>query len=144
MHGGNVQSNWEKRRSAPGQKVEYKIQGERKNMRITQYLKYLALFPLMLFVICGAAKAQSIVTGAINGTVTDASGAVVADANVTLTSEATQEKQSVVTGPTGAFQFPLLKPGPYNVTVEKTGFRRALQKTEVQLGQTSTVNAKLE
>ena len=38
-------------------------------MRITQYLKYLALFPLMLFVICGGAKAQSIVTGAINGTV---------------------------------------------------------------------------
>jgi len=113
-------------------------------MGIKQYVKYLAVFPLMLFVLCSPAKAQSIVTGAVSGTVLDSSGAAVADANVTLTSEETQEKQTAVTGPSGTFQFPLLKPGRYSVAVEKTGFRRALQKTEVQLGQTATVNAKLE
>ena len=50
----------------------------------------------------------------------------------------------MVTGPAGSFQLPLLKPGRYSVTVEKAGFRRVQQKTEVQLGQTSTVVAKLE
>jgi Carboxypeptidase regulatory-like domain len=55
-----------------------------------------------------------------------------------------RKKQSVVTGPAGSFQLPLLKPGRYSVTVEKAGFRRVQQKTEVQLGQTSTVVAKLE
>ena len=113
-------------------------------MRSRQCLKYLILLPLILFVTCGAAKAQSIVTGAINGTVTDASGAVVAEASVTVVNEATQETQTAVTGPNGAFQFSLLKPGRYSVTAEKSGFRKATQKSEVLLGQTSTVNAKLE
>jgi len=44
-------------------------------MRSKQYLKYLVLFSLVLLVICGAAHAQSIVTGAVTGTITDASGA---------------------------------------------------------------------
>src|ERR1700747_2865163 len=113
-------------------------------MRNRRYQQSLILFLLMMFFVCGLANAQSIVTGAINGTVTDASGAVVEGANVTLVSEATQETQTAVTGPNGAFQFSLLKPGRYSVTIEKTGFRRATQKSEVLLGQTSTANAKLE
>jgi Carboxypeptidase regulatory-like domain/TonB-dependent Receptor Plug Domain len=113
-------------------------------MKNQKYLKYIFLIPMILLAIGVETNAQSIVTGAINGTVTDASGAVVAGANVTLVSEATQETQTVVTGPNGTFQFSLLKPGRYSVTIEKTGFRKATQKSEVLLGQTSTANAKLE
>jgi hypothetical protein len=118
-------------------------------MKNTRYLKYTFLIPAFLLAIgllaMGAGtNAQSIVTGAINGTVTDASGAVVEGANVTLVSEATQETRTAVTGPGGTFQFSLLKPGRYSVTVEKAGFRKALQKSEVQLGQTATANTKLE
>jgi hypothetical protein len=113
-------------------------------MRSKQYLKYLVLSSLLLLVICGAVNAQSIVTGAIGGTVIDASGALVTDAKVTLASEATQETQSAVTGPTGTYQFPFLKPGKYSVIVEKAGFRRMVEKSEVLLGQTTTVNARLE
>jgi hypothetical protein len=113
-------------------------------MRSKQYLKYLVLFSLVLLVICGAAHAQSIVTGAVTGTMTDASGAVVTDAKVTLVSEETQETQTAVTGPTGTYLFPLLKPGKYSVTVQKAGFRRIVNKSEVLLGQTTTINAKLE
>ena len=72
-------------------------------MRNRRYQQYLILFPLMMFFVCGLTNAQSIVTGAINGTVTDASGAVVEGANVTLVSEATQETQTAVTGPNGTF-----------------------------------------
>ena len=114
-------------------------------MRIERYLKYLSLCLLLaLSVIGGMANAQSIVTGAISGTVTDASGAVVVDANITLVSEETQEMQTAVTGPTGTYQFALLKPGKYDLSVEKSGFRGVRQKSEVLLGQTLTVNAKLE
>ena len=113
-------------------------------MRGKQYLKYLVLYSLILPVICGAVKAQSIVTGGISGTVTDASGAVITDAKVTLVNEATQETQAAITGLAGTYQFPLLKPGKYSVTVEKAGFRRIVDKSEVLLGQTTTVNAKLE
>jgi hypothetical protein len=99
---------------------------------------------MMFLVMCSAAKAQSIVTGAISGTVTDPSGAVVSDANVTLVNEATRESQSAVTGATGSFQFPLLKPGRYVLTIQKAGFRRMLERPEVLLGQTTTLNTKLE
>ena len=113
-------------------------------MRNKRYLKYIFLIPIIFLAIGLGASAQSIVTGAINGTVTDASGAVVADANVTLVSEATQETQTAVTGPNGTFQFSLLKPGRYSITIERAGFRKTTQKSEVLLGQTTTANAKLE
>ena len=118
-------------------------------MKNTKYLKCTFLIPAILLAIgllaIGAGtNAQSIVTGAINGTVTDASGAIVEGANVTVVSEATQETRTTVTGPGGTFQFSLLKPGRYSVTVEKTGFRKAVQKSEVLLGQTASANAKLE
>ena len=38
----------------------------------------------------------------------------------------------------------MLKPGKYDVAIEKAGFRRVTQKTDVLLGQTTAVNARLE
>jgi hypothetical protein len=113
-------------------------------MKNRKYLKYIFLLPAILLATGVRSNAQSIVTGAVSGTVTDASGAVVADASVTLVSEATQETRTAVTGANGVFQFALLKPGPYDITVEKTGFRKSLQKANVMLGQTASLNAKLE
>jgi hypothetical protein len=113
-------------------------------MKNTRYLKYIFLIPAILLAIGAGTNAQSIVTGAVNGTVTDASGAVVEGANVTLVSEATQETRTAVTGPGGTFQFSLLKPGRYSITIEKAGFRKAVQKSEVLLGQTASANTKLE
>ncbi len=105
-------SKGEKRRVAlAGQSVKLKTQGERKTMRHTQFFKCLLLFSLMILLLYRPANAQSIVTGAVSGTVTDASGAVVTDAKVTLVNEATQESKSNVTGATGTYQFALLEPG---------------------------------
>jgi hypothetical protein len=113
-------------------------------MRSKQLLRPLSLLSLVVLLFIGGVKAQSIVTGAISGTVTDASGAVITDAKVTLTNEATQETQSVSTNDSGIYQFPLLKPGKYAIAVEKTGFRRITQKTEALLGQTTSLNVRLE
>jgi len=110
----------------------------------SKLLNLLFLLPLLVFFAGSNAKAQSIVTGALSGTVFDPSGAVVPGVQVTLTNEATQETQSISTGDAGLYQFSLLKPGRYTVSVEKAGFHKLTQKSDVLLGQTTTLNIKLE
>jgi len=63
------------------------------------------------------------------GRVTDASGAVVANATVTVTNEATRVTATSHTSQTGDWVVPYLSPGNYAVKVESGGF-----KTETQTG----------
>src|SRR5262249_2715708 len=71
-----------------------------------------------------ATGAQTIV-GRISGVVTDPSGAVVPGATVTVTSEATGQPRTVVTGPSGFYLVTDLPAGDYTVAVEIEGFRKA-------------------
>jgi hypothetical protein len=73
--------------------------------------------------LAGTALAQSIVTGALTGVVTDPTGAIVPNTKVTLTSTETGEAISQTTGATGAFTFPLLKPGSYKLGLSLQGFQ---------------------
>ena len=59
----------------------------------------------------------------INGTVTDPTGAVVSDANVTITNTDTGAKRDTVTGSGGEYAEPYLPPGHYSVTVSHPGFK---------------------
>ena len=82
-------------------------------------------------------RAQS-TYGSLTGTVTDASGAAVAGATVTLTNTATEEKQIQSTGETGLYSFVNLSPGDYRLVVEKNGFKRVDRSSViVQVQQTS-------
>ena len=102
---------------------------------------------MILIGLClGAAvsHAQSIITGAVSGTITDPSGAILPNATVTLVNTATGDTQSGKTNTSGVYLFPLLKPGDYTVTVEQSGFRVAVAKVTVTLGQTATADLKLE
>jgi hypothetical protein len=65
-------------------------------------------------------------TGAITGTVTDPTGAVVPKARVTGTNEGTNATREALTNDDGDFTFALLPPGHYRVAVEKAGFRRSV------------------
>ena len=65
-------------------------------------------------------------TGSILGTVTDASGAVVPAAAVTVTNMDTNITTSVVTNGTGDFVATLLPIGRYSVAVEAKGFKKAV------------------
>jgi len=87
--------------------------------------------------------AQNIVTGGITGTVTDPSGAMVSNAQINLKSNSTGEAQTTKTGATGLYNFPLLKPGSYTVTISQTGFRSVSETVEVQLGMIASANIKL-
>ena len=71
-------------------------------------------------------------TTSIHGTVTDASGAIITNAKVTLTDPDSGFQRSVMTGAAGDYQFVQLTPGSYNLTVEMAGFR-AYKETSIQL-----------
>ena len=70
---------------------------------------------------CGLAHAQAV--GAITGTVTDPSGAVIPGVKVTATRAETGISQSTVTSGAGTYTIPNLVVGTYNVTAEAQGFK---------------------
>lgn len=69
--------------------------------------------------------------GSVVGTVNDASGAAMPQANVTLTNAGTGDRRTSQTDGSGSYQFVNLTPGQYRVEVEKTGFRRFLRENVV-------------
>jgi hypothetical protein len=87
---------------------------------------------------------QSLTTGAITGTITDPSGAAMANATVTLTNNNTGATQTTTTNSTGGYRFALLNPGSYTVSTEPQGFQGAKQTVVVAVGQASTTDIKLQ
>src|ERR1700761_5361537 len=85
-----------------------------KKSRITSMLLALALLALP-----GRAQIRS---GTITGSVLDASGAAITDANVTVSNTATNVSYSTHTNQDGLFTVPYLENGTYSVVVTKTGF----------------------
>jgi len=95
-------------------------------------MKVRAAVFLSLLVVSNLSLWSQTGTTSMHGTVTDASGAIVTNARVTLNSPASGFERSVVTGTSGEYQFVQLTPGSYNLTVEMSGFR-AYKETGVQL-----------
>ena len=89
--------------------------------------------------------AQTAATGALTGTISDTSGAVVPGATVTVTRNETGEARLVVSESDGSFRLPLLDPGTYMINVQKTGFKTATQSNvQVLVTETNVVNISLE
>src|SRR5579875_1975067 len=83
-------------------------------------------------------------TGAINGTVTDPTGAVVPGARIILHNVATGAERSAVTNSTGVYVFPDVLPGQYTLQVTKQGFNTTTEKAfTLFVNQTSTHNITL-
>ena len=101
-----------------------------------------ALVCLALFATAG--RAQSLISGDVEGAITDASGAVVPNASVTLKSTDTGSTQTTASNASGAYRFTLLKPGHFTVSVSLDGFRTAERAVEVAVGQIVSANLTLE
>ncbi|MDQ1469886.1 MAG: hypothetical protein QOJ99_1366, partial [Bryobacterales bacterium] len=82
---------------------------------------------------------------AINGTVTDSSGAIIAGAMVELTSTLNGFHRNSATGTNGLYQFPSLAVGSYAVSISKTGFKPfEITGVDLVFGQVRTLDVKLE
>jgi len=84
---------------------------------------------LLAFVVLGSSLLMGqTFRGGVVGTVTDASGAAIADAKVTVTSQETGLTRTVQTDDQGNFHFSELPVGAYAVTASKQGFRTETSK----------------
>jgi len=98
----------------------------------------------LLFLTAKPASAQ-IAASVLNGTVMDASGAVVPNAKVTISSPTTGFSRSVVTSSIGTYSTGEVAPGVYSVSVEATGFMKVLVLSmTLYVGQTSTQDFRLQ
>jgi hypothetical protein len=85
------------------------------------------------------------VSGTILGTVTDSSGAVVANAKVTIVNEGTGLTRVVTADSNGEYTAPALPTGHYTITSEMTGFKTvALSNIELGVDQRVRINIKHE
>jgi hypothetical protein len=98
----------------------------------------------LLVVVCSLAFAQRDL-GTITGTVSDAQGASVPNAKVSIVNTATGVSYDTVTTDTGSYTRPALNPGTYTVTVEAPGFQKAQQSNVIITpGQPVAVNLTLQ
>ncbi len=104
-----------------------------------------ALFVLLLF--AGAAdRATAQSTAVLKGTVTDSTGAAVANAKVTARNQATGVESTTQTDSAGAYLFPTISIGVYRLEVTASGFQTAILgnlKLEVASSVTQDVQLKV-
>src|SRR5271156_6393308 len=105
-------------------------------------LHHLAVLCFALFALSFTVKAQD---AAIVGTVTDPSGASVANVKITVTNSETSLTHTVTTNDSGQYVFPELKIGHYDAKAEANGFKTAEQKGIVlQVGDRSRIDFQMQ
>ena len=83
--------------------------------------------------------------GTLNGTVMDATGAVVPGATVVITNAATGIENRTSTTSAGAYTVPYLPSGTYTIRVSAPGFRTSIRENVIlRVGQMLTVNIALD
>lgn len=103
-------------------------------------MKKLALLILALKLGMPVAVFGQVPTGAIAGMITDATGARIPGAKVTITSSQTGLKRALVTSDVGTYSAAALLPGLYEVTADAPGFARVARAATVDAGSTTDVN----
>ena len=84
--------------------------------------RHVVLIALVLIFTGPPASAQQNAT--LTGVVVDSSAVVIPDVAVLLTNSDTGETYTTSTNETGAYTIPFIKPGNYEITVEKAGFKK--------------------
>ena len=119
-------------------------------VRFSQFPSWFACLTLCLSItaLCALtatlALAQSTSTGTIAGIITDASGAVVNGANITLTDTSTKTTRSATSNEAGRYVLVNVDPGQYELSVSKQGFSTTKTQTKVTVGSAVTINLSLE
>jgi hypothetical protein len=110
---------------------------------VTKIIFAISLALLAVLMLPGTLKAQSLISGNIAGTVTDATGAAVPNATVTVTSKASGAIQTAVSNGTGGYHVSLLEPGDYTLAVTAQGFQQTTTTVSVNAGVVTSANISL-
>jgi Carboxypeptidase regulatory-like domain len=97
----------------------------------------------LLLCLAGVALAQTD-TARLVGTITDASGAVVANATVAVTNTGTGRTMTVQTGGSGEYTVNALPAGKYHIEVKQTNFKTATADFTLEVSQVQEISLKLE
>jgi hypothetical protein len=100
---------------------------------------------LLLLLVCSLCVAAQTVTGTLNGTVTDSTGAVVPNVEVIAKNVETGAERTTKTNAEGFYNMPFLPLGAYDVIIQAAGFKK-ITKTGVviELNKTTVSSFKLE
>lgn len=107
------------------------------------------ILPLFVAVVFAAAvvlpaSAQTSGTGTISGTVTDATGAAIANASVLISNTDTGVTRTITSNGAGEYTAPFLQPGHYQVTIGGGAFSKIVRKGLIlTVGQTLNIDASL-
>src|SRR5262245_65607413 len=105
----------------------------------------LVLLAFSLIIGVNIAMAQSAVTGAIGGSVSDPNNAAIPNAKVTLKSLDTNREESATTDAEGRYRFTNLQPGSYHLKISATGFAEYKQdRLVVEVGRTVNVDSTMK
>lgn len=96
---------------------------------------------LLMLMYCATAAAQF--SGTVQGTVSDPGGAVVPGASITLHNVSNGSDLQYVTSSTGAYFFPSIAPGPYQLQVSASGFSKSTIDIKVGADEVRGVNVQL-
>jgi outer membrane receptor protein involved in Fe transport len=104
----------------------------------------LQFLPLVLLLVCSLAAGAQTITANINGTVTDASGAVIPNAKVAATNVDTGVVTAATTNNDGIYNIRFLQIGNYKVTIDSPGFATSTYGPFVlETGQNAKIDGKL-
>ncbi len=118
------------------------ISSNNESYTVARQRRFFALILLMWLMLFSATAIAQEVTGAIQGQVRDAAGAVISGATVTVQSD--QRGFSQTTNENGRYRFISLLPGIYAVTASATGFSAVrVENIAVELGRTLQVTLSL-
>lgn len=92
---------------------------------------------LLVFALTTRAQTTASLTGIVKA------NEPLAAARVVVTSPSLQGERATLTGPTGAYSFAALPPGPYKIRVSYDGFRTTEQRATLELGQTTRADITL-
>ena len=102
---------------------------------------FFVVFAVVLVFLVAKGQCQIAGTGSIQGTVVDSTGAVLPNAAITLTNNATQVKRTTVSGNDGLYSFPNIDIGTYVLSVTVSGFKTYTQQNIIlEVGSSIAIN----
>src|SRR6202789_661321 len=109
-----------------------------------RFIQFVILLASIILVTSPLLAQSTTATGSVQGTLADSTGAVVANATITIINKGTGESFGVQTSSAGTYNSGALVPGEYTVRAEVKGFKTVEAGVIVRVGVVSGVNLNLE